>query len=319
MFPLLHTKLNKVKIAVLSTAKHLYSTKRFVDAATQRGHECVVLDHRQCYVGIQQGKPSIHYKGQDVSDIDAIIPRIGASVTFYGSAIVRQFEIMGVLSANPSQAITRSRDKLRCMQILSGAGIGLPITGFARSTRDVDDLVKMVGGVPLVIKLLEGTQGIGVVLAETKKAASSVIEAFYGMGKNILIQEFIKESKGTDIRAFIVGGKVVGAMRRTAKEGEFRSNLHRGGSSELVKLNKIERETALRAASELGLTVCGVDMIPSDRGPLVLEVNSSPGLEGIEKATQKDIAGEVIAFLEKQHALKLATKKRSKGKAGQKL
>ena len=308
-----------MKIAVLSTLKNLYSTRRLVEAAHARGHECVVIDHSKCYVGIKQGLPSIHYNGQDISDIDAIIPRIGASVTFYGSAIVRQFEVMGVISANPSQAITRSRDKLRCMQILSGAGIGMPITGFARSTRDVDDLIKMVGGPPLVIKLLEGTQGIGVVLAETKKAASSVIEAFYGLGNNILIQEYIKESKGTDIRAFVVDGKVVGAMKRTAKEGEFRSNLHRGVSAEIIKLNKAERETAIRAAKELGLTVCGVDMLPSDRGPLVLEVNSSPGLEGIEKATKKDIAAEIISFLEKQYTAITQTKKERKSKGGQKL
>jgi len=293
-----------VKIAVLSTVKSLYSTRRFVEAAQSRGHECVVIDHRKCYVGIQQGKPSIHYKGQDIADIDAIIPRIGASVTFFGSSIVRQFEVMDVVSANPSQGITRSRDKLRCMQILSRAGIGLPITGFARNTSDVDDLISLVGGTPLVIKVLEGTQGIGVVLAETKKAASSVIEAFYGLGNNILIQEYIEESKGTDIRAFVVDGKVVGAMKRTAKEGEFRSNLHRGGTAEIVKLTRQERETALAAARELGLTVCGVDMIPSHRGPLVLEVNSSPGLEGIEKATKKDIAMEVIMYLERQHELK---------------
>ncbi|MGV3762546.1 30S ribosomal protein S6--L-glutamate ligase [Parapedobacter sp.] len=308
-----------MKIAVLSTIKSLYSTRRLVDAAQSRGHECVVIDHGQCYVGIRQGQPSIHYKGQHLTDIDAVIPRIGASVTFYGSAIVRQFEVMGVISANPSQAITRSRDKLRCMQILSGAGLGMPITGFARRTHDVDDLIKMVGGPPLVIKLLEGTQGIGVVLAETKKAASSVIEAFYGLGNNILIQEYIKESRGTDIRAFVVDGKVVGAMRRTAKEGEFRSNLHRGGTAEVIKLNKAERETAVRAAKELGLTVCGVDMLPSDRGPLVLEVNSSPGLEGIEKATHKDIAGTIIAFLEKEYILKQQAKKERKVKAGQKL
>lgn len=308
-----------MKIAVLSTIKSLYSTRRLVDAALSRGHECVVIDHGQCYVGIRQGQPSIHYKGQHLTDIDAIIPRIGASVTFYGSAIVRQFEVMGVISANPSQAITRSRDKLRCMQILSGAGLGMPITGFARRTHDVDDLIKMVGGPPLVIKLLEGTQGIGVVLAETKKAASSVIEAFYGLGNNILIQEYIKESRGTDIRAFVVDGKVVGAMRRTAKEGEFRSNLHRGGTAEVIKLNKAERETAIRAARELGLTVCGVDMLPSDRGPLVLEVNSSPGLEGIEKATNKDIAGTIIAFLEKEYILKQQAKKERKVKGGQKL
>lgn len=308
-----------MKIAVLSTVKNLYSTRRLVEAAQLRGHECVVIDHSKCYVGIKQGQPSIHYKGQDVSDIDAIIPRIGASVTFYGSAIVRQFEVMGVISANPSQAITRSRDKLRCMQILSGAGIGMPTTGFARNTRDVDDLIRMVGGPPLVIKLLEGTQGIGVVLAETRKAASSVIEAFYGLGNNILIQEYIKESRGTDIRAFVVNGRVVGAMKRTAKEGEFRSNLHRGGSAEVIKLNKAERETAIRAAGELGLTVCGVDMLPSDRGPLVLEVNSSPGLEGIEKATHKDIAGEIISFLEKQYIQKKETKKERKSKAGPRL
>jgi ribosomal protein S6--L-glutamate ligase len=279
-----------------------------MDAATQRGHECVVIDHGKCYVGIQQGKPSIHYKGQDIADIDAIIPRIGASVTFYGSAIVRQFEVMGVISANPSQAITRSRDKLRCMQILSGAGLGLPITGFARTASDVGDLINMVGGAPLVIKLLEGTQGIGVVLAETKKAASSVIEAFYGLGNNILIQEYIKEAKGTDIRAFVVDGKVVGAMKRTAKEGEFRSNLHRGGTAEIVKLSRKERETAIAAARAMGLTVAGVDMLPSDRGPLILEVNSSPGLEGIESATGKDIAGEIIKYLERQHDIKQQTK-----------
>lgn len=309
-----------MKIAILSTNRNLYSTKKLYEAALKRGHDCVVLDHRKCYVGIKQGKPSIHYNGQDVSDIDAIIPRIGASVTFYGSAIVRQFEVMGVVSANPSQGITRSRDKLRCMQILSGAGIGLPVTGFAKNTHDVDDLIKMVGGAPLVIKLLEGTQGIGVVLAETKKAASSVIEAFFGLGNNILIQEFIKESKGTDIRVLVVDGKVVGAMKRIAKEGEFRSNLHRGGTAELIKLSKAEKETALKACKELGLTVCGVDMLPSDRGPLVLEVNSSPGLEGIEKATGKDIASKVIEFLEKQYAIKMQNSHISrKSSAGHKL
>lgn len=309
-----------MKIAVLSTNKNLYSTRRLVEAALARGHECEIIDHRQCYVGIKQGQPSIHYKGQDISNIDAIIPRIGASLTFYGSAIVRQFEIMGVISANPSQAITRSRDKLRCMQILSGAGIGMPITGFARQTKDVDDLVKMVGGAPLVIKLLEGTQGIGVVLAETKKAASSVIEAFYGLGNNILIQEYIKEARGSDIRVLVVNGKVVAAMQRTAKEGEFRSNLHRGGSAINMKLTKMEKDTALRAAAELGLTVCGVDMLQSDRGPLVLEVNSSPGLEGIEKVSGHDIAARIIEFLEKKHDLKLGLKeKKKKNKVGQTL
>ena len=266
------------------------------------------MDHSKCYVGIQQGKPSIHYKGQDINDIDAIIPRIGSSVTFYGSAIVRQFEVMDVISANPSQAITRSRDKLRCMQILSGAGLGLPTTGFARMASDVDDLINMVGGAPLVIKLLEGTQGIGVVLAETKKAASSVIEAFYGLGNNILIQEYIKEAKGSDIRAFVVDGKVVGAMKRTAKEGEFRSNLHRGGTAEIIKLTRKERETAVAAAKAMGLTVAGVDMLQSARGPLILEVNSSPGLEGIENATHKDIAAEIIKYLERQYDFKQQNK-----------
>ncbi|MGJ1431314.1 30S ribosomal protein S6--L-glutamate ligase [Sphingobacterium spiritivorum] len=308
-----------MKIAILSTNKSLYSTRRLVEAAEKRGHECVVMDHSKCYVGIRQDSPSIHYRGQEIGPIDAIIPRIGSSVTFYGSAIVRQFEVMGVISANPSQAITRSRDKLRCMQILSGAGIGLPVTGFARTISDVDDLISMVGGAPLVIKLLEGTQGIGVVLAETKKAASSVIEAFYGLGNNILVQEFIKESKGTDIRAFVVGGKVVGAMKRTAKEGEFRSNIHRGGSAEVIKLTKKEKDTAIAAAAELGLTVCGVDMIPSERGPLVLEVNSSPGLEGIEKATKKDIAGEIIMYLERQYELKVSKPEIRKKKKESKL
>lgn len=296
-----------MKIAVLSTNKLLYSTRRLVEAATGLGHECVVIDHRKCYVGIQQDRPSIHYKGQNIDDVDAIVPRIGSSVTFYGSAIVRQFEVMDVISANPSQAITRSRDKLRCMQILSGAGLGLPITGFARNVSDVDDLINMVGGAPLVIKLLEGTQGIGVVLAETRKAASSVIEAFYGLGNNILVQEYVKEAKGADIRAFVVDGKVVGAMKRTAKEGEFRSNLHRGGTAEVIKLTKRERETAIAAARAMGLTVAGVDMLPSDRGPLILEVNSSPGLEGIESATGKNVALEIIRYLERQYEAKHRT------------
>ncbi|MEI5985427.1 MULTISPECIES: 30S ribosomal protein S6--L-glutamate ligase [Sphingobacterium] len=297
-----------MKIAVLSTNKSLYSTRRLVEAAISRGHECEVIDHSKCYVGIRQGEPTMHYKGQDMPAIDAIIPRIGNSVTFYGSAIVRQFEVMDVISANQSQAITRSRDKLRCMQILSGAGLGLPITGFARTAANVDDLINMVGGAPLVIKLLEGTQGIGVVLAETKKAASSVIEAFYGLGNNILIQEYIKEAKGSDIRAFVVDGKVVGAMKRTAKEGEFRSNLHRGGTAEVVKLTLKERQTAIAAAKAMGLTVAGVDMLPSARGPLILEVNSSPGLEGIENATGKDIAAEIIKYLERQYEAKQLAK-----------
>ncbi|MBI3234057.1 MAG: 30S ribosomal protein S6--L-glutamate ligase [Bacteroidetes bacterium] len=287
-----------MKIAILSRNRNLYSTKRLVEAAQQHGHEAVILDHLKCYVGIAQNKPTIHYNGAELNDIDAIIPRIGASVTFYGTAIVRQFEMMNIFSANESQAIARSRDKLRCMQLLSRAGIGMPITAFANNPKNIDDYIKMVGGAPLVVKLLEGTQGIGVVLAETKKAAESVIEAFYGLETNILIQEFVKEAKGQDIRAFVVNGRVVGAMKRTAKEGEFRSNLHRGGKAEVVTLTKQQKQCALKCAKILGLSVCGVDMLDSSRGPLVLEVNSSPGLEGIEKATGNDIAGSIIEFVE---------------------
>lgn len=288
-----------MNIVILSRNANLYSTRRLVEAGEQRGHRMQVVDHLQCYVGIEKGNPTLHYNGKALENVDAIIPRIGASVTFYGSAIVRQFEMMHVFTANESQAIVRSRDKLRSMQILSREGIGMPITGFARDAKDTDDLIKMVGGTPVVIKLLEGTQGIGVVLAETKKAAQSVLEAFYGLKTNILIQEFISESKGTDVRAFIVDGKVVGAMQRTGKDGDFRSNLHRGGTAELVKLTTIEKNTALRAARALGLNIAGVDMVRSNRGPLVLEVNSSPGLEGIEKATGIDIAGNIIDYLEK--------------------
>jgi ribosomal protein S6--L-glutamate ligase len=288
-----------MNIVVLSRNPNLYSTRRLVEAGRQRGHQVQVIDHLQCYVGIEKGNPTIHYNGKALEDVDAIIPRIGASVTFYGSAIVRQFEMMHVFTANESQAIVRSRDKLRSMQILSREGIGLPITGFARDAKDTDDVIKMVGGTPVVIKLLEGTQGIGVVLAETQKAAKSVLEAFYGLKTNILIQEFISESKGTDVRAFVVDGKVVGAMQRTGKEGEFRSNLHRGGKAELVKLTSAEKNTALRSAKALGLSIAGVDMVRSNRGPLVLEVNSSPGLEGIERATGIDIAGNIIEFLER--------------------
>jgi len=297
-----------MKIAILSRNKNLYSTMRLHDEAIKRGHDCEVIDHLKCYVSMQKGKPSIHFNGEDISDFEGIIPRIGASVTFYGTAIVRQFEMIGVPSANESQAITRSRDKLRSMQILSRSGLDMPITGFARNPKDVGDLIKMVGGTPLVIKLLEGTQGIGVVLAETKKAAESVIEAFYGLEVNILVQEFIKEAKGSDIRAFVVDGKVVGAMKRTAKDGDFRSNLHRGGKAEIHKLTKAEKLAALTAAKVLGLTVCGVDMLPSDRGPLIMEVNSSPGLEGIEKATGKNIAAKIIEYLERKAEEKTRSK-----------
>ncbi|MCH8494828.1 MAG: 30S ribosomal protein S6--L-glutamate ligase [Balneolales bacterium] len=301
-----------MKIVVLSRNKELYSTRRLVEAGEQRGHTVLVLDHLKCYVAIEKGNPTIHYNGEAIDDVDAIIPRIGASVTFYGSAIVRQFEMMQVFSANESQGIVRSRDKLRSMQILAREGIGMPITGFARNAKDTDDLIRMVGGVPVVIKLLEGTQGVGVVLAETKKAAQSVLEAFYGLKSNILIQEFIRESNGSDVRAFIVDGKVVGAMLRKGAEGDFRSNLHRGGSAKIIKLTAKERSTALKAAKALGLSVAGVDMVRSNRGPLVLEVNSSPGLEGIEKAPELDIAGAIIDYVERHGG----TKKKRKDKIG---
>lgn len=293
-----------MKIVVLSRNPHLYSTKRLVEAGIKRGHLMLVIDHLKCYVGIEKANPTIHYNGKAIENVDAIIPRIGASVTFYGCAIVRQFEMMHTFTANESQAIVRSRDKLRSMQLLSRTGIGMPITGFARNAKDTDDLIKMVGGTPVVIKLLEGTQGIGVVLAETKKAAQSVLEAFYGLKTNILIQEFIKEANGSDIRAFIVDGKVVGAMQRTGKEGDFRSNLHRGGTAKIIKLSVAEKATALKAAKALGLNIAGVDMLRSSRGPLVLEVNSSPGLEGIEKATGIDIAGNIIEYIEKHGGIK---------------
>ena len=290
-----------MKIAILSRNSRLYSTRRLVEAAEQRGHEVRVLDVLRCYMNITSMRPSMHYKGEDLTGFDAVIPRIGASVTFYGTAVLRQFEMMGVYPLNESVAITRSRDKLRSLQLLARKGIGLPVTGFAHSPDDVQDMLKMVGGAPAVIKLLEGTQGIGVVLAETEKAAESVIEAFMGLKANILIQEFITEAGGSDIRCLVVGGKVVAAMKRQSKEGEFRSNLHRGGTASLVKLTPEERSTAVRAAAIMGLNMCGVDILRSNHGPVVMEVNSSPGLEGIEKATQKDIASMVIQFIEKNH------------------
>lgn len=290
-----------MKLAVLSRSTKLYSTKRLIEAAKVRGHEIKVLDHLRCFMDISVDQPTLHYKDQEFtqSDFDAVIPRIGASVTFYGTAVVRQFEMMGVYSVNESVAITRARDKLRSMQLLSRKGIGIPTTAFANSPDDIKGLIREVGGAPLVIKLLEGTQGIGVVLAETAKAAESVIQAFMGLNSNILIQEYIKEAGGSDIRCFVVGDKVIAAIQRTAAPGEFRSNLHRGGTAQLTKLTPEERRTAVRAAKAMGLNVCGVDLLRSERGPLIMEVNSSPGLEGIEKATQKDVAGMIIEFIEK--------------------
>ena len=289
-----------MKIIVLSRNQKLYSTSRLVEAATAHGHDVRVCDPLLCYMTIATQRPTIHYKGEELKGVDAIIPRIGASITFYGTAVVRQLEMMGVYSINESVAISRSRDKLRSLQLLARKGIGLPVTGFANSTKYTKDLIKLVGGAPLVIKLLEGTQGIGVVLAETGKAAESVIEAFRGLKENILVQEFIKEAGGSDIRCFVIGDKVVAAMKRQGAEGEFRSNLHRGGNASIAKLTPEERSTAVRAARIMGLNVAGVDLLRSNHGPVVMEVNSSPGLKWIEEATGKDVAGMIIKFIEKQ-------------------
>jgi len=289
-----------MKIAILSRNKKLYSTRRLVEAAENHGHEVRVIDALSCYMNITSLRPTIHYKGEELENFDAVIPRIGASVTFYGTAVLRQFEMMNVFPLNESVAVTRSRDKLRSAQLLARKGIGMPVTGFAHNPGDIQDLLKVVGGAPAVIKLLEGTQGIGVVLAETNKAAESVIQAFMGLKANIMVQEFIKEAGGADIRCFVVGGKVVAAMKRQGPEGEFRSNLHRGGSAKLVRLTPGERATAVRAAKIMGLEVCGVDLLRSNHGPVVMEVNSSPGLEGIEKASGKDVADIIIHYLEKR-------------------
>ena len=288
-----------MKIAILSQDASLYSTQRLKEAGEERGHEMRVINYLRCYMNITSHKPTVIYQGQPLENFDAIIPRIAASKTFYGTAVVRQFEVMGVFTANESQAISRSRDKLRCLQILSREGIGLPVTGFAHSTQDIDGLIDTVGGAPVVIKLLEGTQGIGVVLAETRQAAKSVIEAFRGLDANILVQEFIKEAEGMDIRCFVIDNKVVASMKRQGADGEFRSNLHRGGTAETIKLTPEERSTAVRAAKAMGLRVAGVDMLRSNHGAVVMEVNSSPGLEGIEKASEIDVAGKIIEYLEK--------------------
>lgn len=286
-----------MKIGILSRKASLYSTSRLREAAKERGHEVRVVNPLRCYMNITAKRPQILYRGEKLT-FDAIIPRIGASITFYGTAVVRQFEMMGVYSSAESQAIARSRDKLRSLQLLSREGVGLPVTGFARSARDIDGVIDLVGGAPVIIKLLEGTQGMGVVLAETRKAAESVIGAFQQLDANILVQEFIKEAGGADIRAFVVGGRVVACMERHAAAGEFRSNLHRGGTATPVKLDARERNTAIRAARVMGLHVAGVDFLRSRRGPVVMEVNSSPGLQGIELTTGVDVAGEIIEFIE---------------------
>lgn len=288
-----------MKLVVLSRNPHLYSTQRLAEAGKKRGHEVLIVDHSKCDLVIEKKKPAVFYKGQKLEDVDAVIPRIGASVTFFGTAVVRQFEMMKVFTAIESQALVRSRDKLRSLQILSRAGLGLPKTVFTNYSRNVKDIIQSVGGAPLVIKVLEGTQGLGVVLAETDNAAESVIEAFNGLKARVIVQEFIKESKGSDIRAFVVDGVVIGAMKRQGKKGEFRSNLHRGGTAEIIELTEDEENAALKAARVMGLGVAGVDMLQSNHGPLILEVNSSPGLEGIETATGKDIAKSIIRYVER--------------------
>lgn len=288
-----------MRIGILSRSKKLYSTSKLVEAGEKRGHEMQVINPLRCYMNIASFKPSIHYNGGSLTGFGAIIPRIGASITFYGTAVVRQFEMMGVFSLNESVAISRSRDKLRSLQLLARKGIGLPVTGFANSPGDTSDLLDLVGGAPVVVKLLEGTQGKGIVLAETRKAAESVIEAFRNLDANFLVQEFIEEAGGADIRCFVIGEKVVASMMRQAQEGEFRSNLHRGGSAEVIKITPEERSTAVRAARIMGLNVAGVDILRSNHGPVVMEVNSSPGLEGIEQATGKDVAGMIIEYIEK--------------------
>ncbi|NES75884.1 MULTISPECIES: 30S ribosomal protein S6--L-glutamate ligase [unclassified Okeania] len=288
-----------MKIAILSTDPTLYSTKKLLEAGKKQGHKVQVIDYLRCYMNITSMKPQVIYMGEPLEGFDAIIPRIGASKTFYGTAVVRQFEMMGVFTPNPSQGISRSRDKLHCLQLLAREGIGLPVTGFAHSTKDIDGLINTVGGAPLVIKLLEGTQGIGVVLTETYQAAKSVIEAFRGLDANILVQEFIEEAGGADLRCFVVGDKVIASMKRQGAEGEFRSNLHRGGKAEKIKLTPEECSTAVRSAKAMGLRVAGVDLLRSNHGPVVMEVNSSPGLEGIEAATGVDVSGKIIEFLEK--------------------
>ncbi|MBL9162206.1 MAG: 30S ribosomal protein S6--L-glutamate ligase [Planctomycetaceae bacterium] len=299
-----------MRIAILSRRPSLYSTMRLKEAGKNRGHEMFIVDYLRCYMDITSRRPQVIYQGEPLK-VDAIIPRIGASNTFYGTAVVRQFEMMGVFVANESQAISRSRDKLRSLQLLARDGVGLPVTGCAHSTKDIDGVISLAGGTPLVVKLIEGTQGVGVILAETKKAAQAVIEAFRGLDANILVQEYIKEAGGSDVRCFVVGGKVVASMKRQAAPGEFRSNLHRGGSAEKVKITPEERSTAVRAARTMGLNISGVDILRSNHGAVVMEVNSSPGLEGIEKSTGVDVAAKIIEFIEKNAKAGL---QRDKGK-----
>ncbi|MFK7925481.1 MAG: 30S ribosomal protein S6--L-glutamate ligase [Bacteroidia bacterium] len=288
-----------MNIVILSANPKLYSTRRLVEAGEKRGHNMRVVNHTKCNIIIEKKNPHIFYDGEEIKDVDAIIPRIGASVTFFGTAVVRQFEMMKIFSTVESQALVRSRDKLRSLQILSRAGLALPKTAFTDNSSEMKNIIASVGGAPLIIKLLEGTQGIGVVLVETQQAAESVLEAFHGLKARVIVQQFIKEAAGADIRAFVVDGVVVGAMKRQGKEGEFRSNLHRGGSASLIELTDEEENAALKACKVLGLGIAGVDMLQSASGPMILEVNSSPGLEGIEAATEVDIAKSIIRYVER--------------------
>jgi ribosomal protein S6--L-glutamate ligase len=303
-----------MRVYILSRNQSLYSTRRLVEAAEAKGWEVRVIDYLKCSIEIMKGKLKVNYKGEELPVPDAIIPRIGASRTFYGTAMVRHFEMMDVFTTSGSLAIKRSRDKLRSLQVLSKFEVDMPKTIFASNKSSAKDVIALSGGAPLILKILEGTQGVGVVLVDSEKAAKSVLDAFYGMEVNLLVQEFIEEAGGADIRAFVVDGQVVGAMKRQGAEGDFRSNLHQGGSATSYKLTKKEKTTALAAAKAMGLGICGVDMIPSARGPLVMEVNSSPGLEGIEKSTQIDIAGKIMDYIEKnvipQSELDSTTKKK---------
>ncbi|WP_374331676.1 30S ribosomal protein S6--L-glutamate ligase [Aestuariivirga sp.] len=301
-----------MKIALLTRNQKLYSHQRLIETAARRGHHMVPIDYLKCYMNITSKKPELRYQGEKLEGFDAVIPRIGASHTFYGLAVLRQFEMMGVYPVNESVAIGRSRDKLRSLQLLARDGVGLPVTAFAHDSKRTDDLLDIVGGAPVVIKLLEGTQGIGVVLSETHKSAKSVVEAFHGANVAILVQEFIKEAEGSDIRAFVVGRSLVAAMERRGAKGDFRSNLHRGGSASMIELTPLEKATALKAARSMGLNVAGVDMLRSSHGPTVIEVNSSPGLEGIEKATGVDVADTIVRFVER-HAKPGRTRTRGKG------
>jgi ribosomal protein S6--L-glutamate ligase len=302
-----------LRIGILCRNATLYSHQRIIEEARARGHNIETIDYLRCYMNIATKKPMVIYQSRSLQELDAIVPRIGASYTFYGTAVVRQFEMMGQFTLNGSLAISRSRDKLRCLQILARKGVGLPTTGFAHSTKDVEGLINLVGGAPLVVKLLEGTQGIGVVLAETKQAAASVIEAFRGLKAHILVQEFVKEAEGKDLRCLVVGGKVIASMVRSGQKGEFRSNLHRGGVAQGVEASESEKETAIHAAKEMGLNLAGVDMLRSKDGPVVMEVNSSPGIKGIEKATGINVASQIIDFIEENLEVGKAESRSTRG------